>query len=77
MPDQLESLIGDKRFLQASFILVRSLETINKPELREIGALSDLRSYFVTQETVKRKYRHMEQSTDILKHLTDDYRNPH
>ncbi|OWZ70298.1 hypothetical protein AYX14_04331 [Cryptococcus neoformans] len=51
VPDQLESLIGDKRFLQASFILVRSLETINKPELREIGALSDLRSYFVTQET--------------------------
>lgn len=66
VPDQLESLIGDKRFLQASLILVRSLETINKPELREIGALSDLRSYFVTQETVKRKYRHMEQSTDIL-----------
>ncbi|OXG39555.1 exocyst complex component 4 [Cryptococcus neoformans Th84] len=51
VPDQLESLIGDKRFLQASLILVRSLETINKPELREIGALSDLRSYFVTQET--------------------------
>lgn len=52
VPDQLESLVGDKRFLQASLILVRSIETINKPELREIGALSDLRSYFVTQETV-------------------------
>ncbi|KIR32052.1 exocyst complex component 4 [Cryptococcus deuterogattii MMRL2647] len=51
VPDQLESLVGDKRFLQASLILVRSIETINKPELREIGALSDLRSYFVTQET--------------------------
>lgn len=51
VPDQLESLVGDKRFLQASLILVRSLETINKPELREIGALSDLRSYFMSQET--------------------------
>lgn len=54
MPDQLESLVGDKRFLQASLILVRSLETINKPELREIGALSDLRSYFMSQETVSK-----------------------
>ncbi|KAK6906905.1 hypothetical protein I203_100894 [Kwoniella mangroviensis CBS 8507] len=51
IPDQLESLIGDKRFLQAALILVRSLKTINKPELAEIGALSDLRAYFVSQET--------------------------
>ncbi|WVW79702.1 hypothetical protein I302_101672 [Kwoniella bestiolae CBS 10118] len=51
IPDQLESLIGDKRFLQASLILVRSLKTINKPELAEIGALSDLRAYFGSQET--------------------------
>ncbi|OCF43069.1 exocyst complex component 4 [Kwoniella heveanensis CBS 569] len=51
IPDQLESLIGDKRFLQAALILVRSLKTINKPELAEIGALSDLRAYFVAQET--------------------------
>ncbi|WWC87558.1 uncharacterized protein L201_002448 [Kwoniella dendrophila CBS 6074] len=50
IPDQLESLIGDKRFLQAALILVRSLKTINKPELAEIGALSDLRAYFVSQE---------------------------
>ncbi|WWD16813.1 hypothetical protein CI109_101245 [Kwoniella shandongensis] len=51
IPDQLESLIGDKRFLQAALILVRSLKTINKPEIAEIGAMSDLRSYFVGQET--------------------------
>ncbi|WVQ83526.1 hypothetical protein IAT38_005667 [Cryptococcus sp. DSM 104549] len=51
VPDQLESLIGDKRFLQAALILVRSLKTINKPELMEIGALSDLRAYMVSQET--------------------------
>ncbi|WWC59934.1 uncharacterized protein I303_102497 [Kwoniella dejecticola CBS 10117] len=51
IPDQLESLIGDKRFLQAALILVRSLKTINRSELAEIGALSDLRAYFVSQET--------------------------
>ncbi|WVR04091.1 hypothetical protein IAU60_001090 [Kwoniella sp. DSM 27419] len=51
VPDQLESLIGDKRFLKAALILVRSLKTINKPELEEIGALSDLRTYLAAQET--------------------------
>ncbi|ODN76972.1 hypothetical protein L202_05535 [Cryptococcus amylolentus CBS 6039] len=51
VPDQLETLIGDKQFLRASLMLVRSLKTVNKPELLEIGALSDLRSYLTSQET--------------------------
>lgn len=52
VPHQLETLIGDKKFLQAAHILVRSLRTINKPELAQIGALSDLKLYFKNQETV-------------------------
>jgi hypothetical protein len=54
VPDQLETLIGDKKFLQAALILVRSIKTINKPEIAEIGALSDLRTYFTSQESVSR-----------------------
>ena len=53
VPEQLESLIGDKQFLQAALVLVRSLKTINKPEIAEIGAVSDLRAYFISQETVR------------------------
>jgi exocyst complex component 4 len=52
VPDQLESLIGDKHFLRAALLLVRSLKTINKPELAEMGALADLKAYLVSQETV-------------------------
>ena len=52
VPEQLETLIGDKKFLQAALILVRSLRTINKREVAEIGAVSELRTYFMSQETV-------------------------
>jgi exocyst complex component 4 len=52
IPDQLESLIGDKRFLQAAILLVRSLKMINKPEMLEIGAVADLRAYLASQENV-------------------------
>jgi exocyst complex component 4 len=48
--------MSEKRLLQASVLLVRSLKIINKPEMAEIGAVSDLRSYLVGQETVKQKY---------------------
>lgn len=52
MPEQLESLIGDKRFYQAALLLVRSLKAMNKPEIAEIGALFDLKQYFKSQENV-------------------------
>lgn len=52
VPDQLESLISEKRFLSAVVLLVRSLKTINRPEMMDIGAVSDLRSYLQNQETV-------------------------
>ena len=54
IPEQLETLIGDKKFLPAAMILVRSLKTINKPEIAEIGAISELRAYFLFQEMVCR-----------------------
>lgn len=44
--------MAEKRLLLASLVLVRALKTINKPEMLEIGALADLRSYLVNQETI-------------------------
>jgi hypothetical protein len=52
VPDLLETLMSEKRLLQASILLVRSLKIINKPEMHEIGAVADLRSYLEAQETV-------------------------
>ncbi|KAL0951436.1 hypothetical protein HGRIS_008128 [Hohenbuehelia grisea] len=54
VPDLLETLISEKRLLQASVLLLRSLKLINKPDMQEIGAVSDLRSYLVSQETALR-----------------------
>ncbi|OBZ79924.1 putative exocyst complex component sec8 [Grifola frondosa] len=55
VPDALESLILEKRLLQAAILLVRSLKFINKQDMLEIGALSDLRSYLNGQETALRE----------------------
>jgi hypothetical protein len=52
VPDVLESLMSEKRLLQAAVLLVRSLKTISRPDMLEIGAVSDLRSYLAGQETV-------------------------
>lgn len=52
VPDLLETLMSEKRLLQASILLVRSLKIINKSDIMEIGAVSDLRSYLIGQETV-------------------------
>ncbi|OCH94713.1 hypothetical protein OBBRIDRAFT_769063 [Obba rivulosa] len=54
VPDALESLISEKRLLQAAVLLVRSMKSINKPDMLEIGALSDLRSYLNSQEVALR-----------------------
>jgi exocyst complex component 4 len=45
--------MSEKRLLQAAILLVRSLKIINKPDMMEIGAVSDLRSYLLGQETVR------------------------
>lgn len=53
VPDMLESLISEKRLLQAAVLLVKSLKTISKPDMIDIGAVADLRSYLTTQESVR------------------------
>jgi len=55
IPDQLESLMAEKRLLQAAILVVRSVKAINKPEMLDIGALTDLRSYLTAQETALRE----------------------
>jgi exocyst complex component 4 len=52
VPDLLETLMSEKRLLQASVLLVKSLKIINNSDMQEIGAVSDLRGYLVGQETV-------------------------
>ena len=52
VPDKLETLMSEKRFLAAAVLLVRSLKMINKQDLREVQATADLRAYFVSQENV-------------------------
>lgn len=52
VPDQLESLIGDKKFLPAATILMSSTKAILKPEISQIGAVADLKAYFTSQEAV-------------------------
>ncbi|KAJ1301826.1 hypothetical protein OPQ81_009054 [Rhizoctonia solani] len=54
IPDQLESLMSEKKLLQAALLLVRSQKTITNAELMEIGALTDLRTYLSGQETALR-----------------------
>jgi hypothetical protein len=49
--------MSEKRLLQASVLLVRSLKIINKQEMLEIGAVSDLRSYLNAQETASQNYK--------------------
>ncbi|PQE13835.1 sec8 exocyst complex component specific domain-containing protein [Rutstroemia sp. NJR-2017a BBW] len=51
VPDQLEARISEKRFLTAVDVLQDALRRIRSPELDDIGALSELRSYLTNQET--------------------------
>ena len=52
VPEKLEARISEKRFLTAVEVLQDALETIRRPEIENIGALTDLRVYFSNQETV-------------------------
>ncbi|KAG8745910.1 hypothetical protein FRC10_006714 [Ceratobasidium sp. 414] len=54
VPDQLESLMSEKKLLQAALLLVRSQKTITNADLMDIGALTDLRLYLSGQETALR-----------------------
>lgn len=53
VPDVLESLISEKRLLQAAVLLVRSLKTIKNQDMLDIGAVADLRAYLIGQESVR------------------------
>ncbi|KAF2718683.1 hypothetical protein K431DRAFT_287416 [Polychaeton citri CBS 116435] len=50
VPERLEAQISEKRFLSAVDTLLEALKLITKPEMEEIGALSDLRVYLSNQE---------------------------
>ncbi|PVF94506.1 hypothetical protein CPB86DRAFT_833230 [Serendipita vermifera] len=54
VPDTLETLISEKRLLQASSLLLRSTKIIAKSDMQDIGALSDLKAYLSGQETTLR-----------------------
>ncbi len=51
VPGKLEEKISEKNFLGAVDLLMDSLKAITKSELDGIGAVSDLRGYFMTQES--------------------------
>lgn len=51
VPDKLEARISEKRFLTAVDVLQDALRIMRKPEMDNIGALSDLRTYLTQQET--------------------------
>lgn len=50
IPERLEARISEKRFLSAVELLQDALGSIRKPEMGNIGALSDLRVYLSNQE---------------------------
>lgn len=63
--------MSEKRLLQASILLVKSLKTINKQDMLDIGAVADLRSYLVGQESVRRTVSTALLRTDNAQALRD------
>ncbi|KAK6349582.1 hypothetical protein TWF696_005867 [Orbilia brochopaga] len=51
VPEKLDLRMGEKRFLTAVDILMEGLKNINKPDLKGIGALQDLRRGLQDQES--------------------------
>ncbi|KAF3166266.1 hypothetical protein TWF788_000520 [Orbilia oligospora] len=51
VPEKLDLRMGEKRFLTAVDILMEGLKNSNKPDLKGIGALQDLRRGLLNQET--------------------------
>lgn len=50
LPEKLESLISDKRFLAAVEVLHSAFRLLRRSELENIDALGDIRAYFTNQE---------------------------
>jgi exocyst complex component 4 len=53
IPEKLEAKLSEKRFLTAVELLQDGLTQIRKPNMDEIGALSDLKVYLSNQEQVR------------------------
>ncbi|KAI9040641.1 exocyst subunit SEC8 [Aspergillus affinis] len=51
LPEKLESLISDKRFLAAVEVLHNAFRLLRRSDLDNIGALADIRAYFTNQES--------------------------
>jgi exocyst complex component 4 len=50
VPEKLEARISEKRFLTAVDILQEALRLVRKSEFDDLGAITDLRTYFANQE---------------------------
>ncbi|BGP31484.1 exocyst subunit [Rhodotorula toruloides] len=74
LPPSLEASLAKKRFLGAVVLLVRSIKALHKPEMLEIGALSDLRAWAVAQEGVVREILIEELHSSNLKSFYCDVR---
>jgi hypothetical protein len=52
VPDQIETLITEKRFTRAVDILSEAIRILNQPEFKNMGALHDVLAYLKNQEAV-------------------------
>lgn len=50
VPDELESLMTEKKFFEATQLLCRSLKLSQREDLAELGATADVRAYLRSQE---------------------------
>lgn len=50
-PEKLEGRMSEKKFIAAVELLQEAFEFLRRPQLKGIGALGDLRTYFSNQET--------------------------
>jgi len=51
VPEKLENLLSEKRFLSAVKLLKSSLKTTSRAEMKDIGALTDISQYIQSQES--------------------------
>lgn len=51
-PEALEKMISSKHFLSAANLLIQSFKAVNSKEMKQIGALDDLRRTMTSQKNV-------------------------
>lgn len=49
-PEKLDKLMGSKHVLSAAKLLIKSLRAVHSKDMKEIGALDDLRRTLTTQK---------------------------